>query len=1257
MSRITFVGNPFEPDQWETVEDVDNVVEYLAQRYTVWPKGAKLYLEHVAKNCDVTPKDVRQIEMLEKQEGHFYVTTLPEGIEVILLVIALVLAAVSIGLSFLLRPNTNPTQQSSSPNNDVGNRQNQARTGQRIPDIYGTVRSTPDLIAPPYNVYNNNEQVQYSYMCVGRGYYALHSTLRDSAYNPLSPAVWDVKDSLTPISEEAGASVEIYEPFTSPNSMLLPVGTPAYKPQLTIGGAIGEPVWQIQNSSSVVGQIIRPPNDQSVTGNNSIVCDQYGVVTCTGGNSDFGSSIDFTAYFVVGDMITLGQYMAFDPANVQPNVDLHGVYEALDVTTTTVTFANPWTVNPNWSLLANFFGGQSKAQSATLTCNGEKWVGPFILNFPLMTQVWVNVVAPAGLYKISSATGNMYRVDVDVQIGIQAVDGNNMPIGNEVFFTGTCYGSSILTSQRAVTIKCVLPLPGSCQVRIQRTNVTDNTWQGTNADSLQWSDLYAVSPPLTANYGDVTTILSKTVATASALTAKERKLNLLVTRKLPVLDPITHLQVNFSMTATLATTTIGILTPNSVSIELAGYTVAPTGSFTLAIDGAIPTVLTPTSLEGVIVGTLPLVISGTHNVVVTYSGDSNYSSLSVILTYTVPPFVALAPAQSWGYAYFLQSTGVGINDNNPGTVITMYYGDSTQTGAIDQTLIDAFNTGNPVYLNASFLNTSATLGPYVAVVVTSIGLASPPNQPRQFYYFTFEAPTSAFYFFPGSGNQYYTAAYQEVGQGTYALTPETTAMSIPLTLPTDNAADIIVAVSLDPWIGMRSIAELDWENIYAVAGVTGEVATYFGTPLCAQFGFTFDDQNVSYEETLSDIAQSIFCTPYRRGSLIDISFEQPTDVGTVLFNHRNKIPGSETRTVQFGLSNDYDGIEVDYIDPNAPNYPDIDTTVTLYYPTDQSALSAKKVKLIGVRNNIQAALLGWRMYQKLLYQNTTAEFKATKEAADCVLMDSILVADNTRDDVMDGQVTSVNGLTLTLSQPAILVAGLSYYIFLQLSSGVFESIAITQGSDSNTVILAAAPSVPLNVDPSTWAQTTYLIAQPSFTTVNGVTTVTPASTRTAQMLLSKKKPEDKQLYALNAVNYDPRYYAHDKDFVNNILTENGTSYNGNGGYGGSGPNGSATGGSGAYFNVIATQSTASMNISGGGTVLTAVYDVTNILVTAGGTLYTTPTATLSGSALISGVPTTHTETLAVTVTAGAITAVGGFSGSTQWMAIPSVIIS
>lgn len=114
-------------------------------------------------------------------------------------------------------------------------------------------------------------------------------------------------------------------------------------------------------------------------------------------------------------------------------------------------------------------------------------------------------------------------------------------------------------------------------------------------------------------------------------------------------------------------------------------------------------------------------------------------------------------AQSRGFSYFLQSQGPG--SSSAGNIITFYYSDKNAGAVEDPDLLAAFNSGFPVYVYASFTGTPTPFAPQV-VQVLSLGLASPPGQPHQFYYFTFAVTTSAYTYYAGSGHSGYTANYQ-----------------------------------------------------------------------------------------------------------------------------------------------------------------------------------------------------------------------------------------------------------------------------------------------------------------------------------------------------------------------------------------------------------------------------------------------------------------------------------------------------------------
>ncbi len=959
MKIVTLALNPLDPETW-TRHEVADVRDFLMEQFEEMPSTARIYNEQVSSATDVTPSNEAEIKRLGELEGPFIVVVYPaDPITIIVAIIAVVVvAAVVMSAQQPPMPTLRNTQ-SQSPNNELSERSNKPRPNARIPDIFGTVRATPDLLAVPYKIFENNEEVEYSYMCIGRGYYDVPSL--------------EVRDDTTRALDIAGTSVEVYSPFTSPNS--------GHAPQLRIGNAINTPVLNVVRSNAVNGQVLRAPNDQFLRGSNNI--------RFSAPNEIQTSAFDFTDKFAAGDSLIIGDaagysdyanetrtivafsggyfrfaissstlpalyqagkecalngaqfsqydndgfyYSSYDlsgiyqiasvalesqvitpefgspytqyycrvnlasPASVNPKwseangvtsttaairipygvelYNLSGTYEVLAVSDSVITLSNPSAVNSAWNDITT-----TAYISPTLSTTGPKWVGPFVLDKTDLSQVFANFVALQGLYKDDGK--NQQRFDVTCEVELTPVNADGSPRGAAQTFQATIEGSATYRSTRAATVKADPAFTGRCKVRARRVTPSDLAFEGSVVDEIKWRDVYAVSPVSQTNFGNVTTVQAVTYATSGALALKERKLNMLVTRKIPVR------------------------------------------------------------------------VSGS--------------------TFT---------------------------------------------------------------------------------------------------------------------NELYA---------------------------TNNAAEIFSAVCLDSRIGNRQASEIDFNSIY---DSISEVSDYFGSSASSEFCYTFDSNNLSFEETAKSIADAVFCTAYRRGNIVKLAFEKETQDSTLLFNHRNKLPGSETRTVRFGNQDNFDGVSFQYIDPED------DAQITYYIPEDRSAVNPKEVESLGIRNGLQAYFHAWRLWNKVRYQNVITEFTATQEADLLVKNDRILVANNTRPDTQDGEVLSQNVLQLTLSQNVDLTQYVEHTLFLQLPDGTLDSIPVAAGDAPNRVILSRAPRLPLSLSHDLYARTTFIL-------------VGNEDSRENAFLVSEKESQGNFTSVVSAINYDSRYYTNDKDFIDGIINENG----------------------------------------------------------------------------------------------------------------------
>ncbi len=935
----------------------------LGRRY--FPAGGRIM--DMSTNEIVTPTTPEAAARLNELIGPLTVEVFPRGPALPAIAVSLAMTTASMILTSILAPSPpNTTQrnvQQESPNNGLSERTNEARINGRVPDILGTVRATADLLAPPYKVFLNHVEQEIAYMCVGRGSYEIH----------------DVRDDATAISQIAGASVQVYGPYTSPNSGV---------PQLTIGDPINIPVLTAKRVGSVNGQTLLPqdvgrvvrastrfesPNvvrlldsgtdyaDLFVPGDTIVISEgaqtqgtftyslgpdeaefkadvgpepEWGeilfagdhsvdwvtgmVMTITNGaihwveNTGGDSGTDYNAYgnvsgvYLVSDSTydsvegtttvrldisnNPGAWQVFrnrvspvlgGPTMSRPSglvqFDLSGTYVVNTVTSTTLTLNNPVAVNPDWDVMLNDYGGQSQSIRPVIVTVGERWVGWMeVRSINYIDEIIANIVALNGLYADNGRSQS--RRDVTYRLEAQRLDEAGNPIGPIQVYDRTIQGSAVSRSTRADTLRATLGGDRSKAWRYRNRRITpsDEDFEGSVVDEIKWRDLYVASYVSEPHFGDMTTVQSVTFATDGALAIKERKLNMLVTRKLPRRE-----------------------------------------------------------------------------------ADGSFSA--------------------------------------------------------------------------------------------------------ELY-------------------------------------------------PTNNVADIISAICLDPKIGNRTPAEVDFDNIYQTAQA---VRDYFGTDV-AQFNYTIDSDNLSFEETLSMIAEAVFCKAYRRGSVLRLFFERETEDSSLLFNHRNKVPGSEQRTDQFGNAEGNDGIEYQWIDPAN------DAPVTIYLPEDRSAVNPKRIESVGVRIYEQAYLHAWRAFNKIQFQDEIADFAALPEANLLTVSERILCADNTRGQSQDGDVVAVDPnepRLITLSQPFDWQEGLGYRIFLQNSDGRVEAMDITYGGSRRHALLERVPRTPIVVRGEAYNATAYII---------GV----GQSPRQARPFLVTEKgaPNDDGTIPLTAINYDARYYQNDLDF-------------------------------------------------------------------------------------------------------------------------------
>lgn len=615
LKKVIIVPDVYDQSTWSEA-DVEDVLAYIYQQFDVWPENAKIYHNQIAESCDVTPNHPKrinaQIEHIQTLEGTFYVVIEPAWLQILFYAIVAITAAYSL-YTVLTMPKPQAPVAGSS-NNELAQRSNQARLNARIPDIFGKVRSYPDLIAQTYTIYKDGIEIEECLMCIGRGYFQ----------------ILDMRDGDTDVANIAGTSVSVYDPFTSI------VGTPIYQ----VGEAFTELPKFVRTSASINGQTIELPNKAVLESSN---------VWFQSPNLIKGTGLDFTQYFAANDRVALsgavygvqdvnlsgsimvnenkmviiesstnidnpnlfkglqltgalvdvetttgtppvtetntrdlsGQFIVSgvtktvitggfhyeiilsNPEKTNANwqyvnksytitagallnrnansITLDDTYTINSVTADTIALVNPSAINNEWDKLLTLPNQSTQGQEVLVRFDAvsNKYVGWFNFDMPEATQAVFNFFFPNGLF-YQDSKGGVWEEGITVVIELQAINSDGDPVGSITTINQEIRANN--KSQFGRTIYIDLPTAGSFRFRLSRTTATQ---AGKTQDTCKIKSVYGMADSTISDYGNVTIVRSRTVATDGALSIKERKLNCLVNRKLPV-DGTGPLQVTRS---------------------------------------------------------------------------------------------------------------------------------------------------------------------------------------------------------------------------------------------------------------------------------------------------------------------------------------------------------------------------------------------------------------------------------------------------------------------------------------------------------------------------------------------------------------------------------------------------------------------------------------------------------------------------------------------------------------------------------------
>lgn len=344
----------------------------------------------------------------------------------------------------------------------------------------------------------------------------------------------------------------------------------------------------------------------------------------------------------------------------------------------------------------------------------------------------------------------------------------------------------------------------------------------------------------------------------------------------------------------------------------------------------------------------------------------------------------------------------------------------------------------------------------------------------------------------------------------------------PESFATDNFAQVLIHMSLDPFIGRQSI-----ENINADGWLllSQQIQDYFGSDQMVRFGFDFDDTQVTYQDSFVQVAQTVLCNPYVQNGVYDLSFERKQNTSSMQITCRNKITNTEVREDVFERMND--GVEVNWRDEVSG------VTETFYVPEDRSATNPERIDFNGCITREQAYKYAYRVYNRQKYNRYNITFDVDEFGRNIIPGKRIDSPDGTRfvvrpDStdgyrVFDGEVVEVNGLLVELSEPVVFSPGEDHYItFTRVNGDNSDPILCTKDPlDDYCILLQELPSEAI-YDGYSQDRTKFVLMSEQ---------LRESVALIPQTIEFKIDDNGIETNTVSAINYDSRYYKNDLDVV------------------------------------------------------------------------------------------------------------------------------
>lgn len=206
----------------------------------------------------------------------------------------------------------------------------------------------------------------------------------------------------------------------------------------------------------------------------------------------------------------------------------------------------------------------------------------------------------------------------------------------------------------------------------------------------------------------------------------------------------------------------------------------------------------------------------------------------------------------------------------------------------------------------------------------------------------------------------------------------------------------------------------------------------------ARFDFTFDDNDISYQDRLETILNVARCYTWQDGDVWRFGRDEAVSYPSGLISRRDIAGENREYSITFNsfVSQNFDGIRLEYVDRsiNKKAYVNkaISNTGTVL---NQTSSNPKLIELAGCQSLVQATNRADLEVRKLMYQRETLVETCLPSMTFLDKGDVVLYSEQYETKTFDGEILEISGSTAKTTELIEWEAGKSYKVYFTLANG------------------------------------------------------------------------------------------------------------------------------------------------------------------------------------------------------------------------------